>query len=213
MAFGLLLLIASATAAAEPASASATAAAAKPNILLLFPDQWRWDWTPANPAVAAGLPMPHLDSLRAAGTHFRKAFVPAPLCAPSRACLAAGREYDAAGVPDNFSNDYPVNQTTFYSLLRDAGYVVLTSGKDDLTKATGPGLNGSFHADALGFTQSARCDGKDDATGASPHDPFVFPPARSADKTARALTAQPEPPLARTQRAATACFARSTLKP
>jgi len=116
--------------------------------------------------------MPHLDALRAAGTHFSKAFVPSPLCAPSRACLAGGREYDAAGVPDNFSNNYPVNQTTFYTLLRESGYVVMTSGKDDLTKASGPGLNGTFHADALGFTQYRRCDGKDDAAGASPHDPY-----------------------------------------
>lgn len=72
--------------------------AARPNILLLFPDQWRWDWTPENSALSAGLPMPTLDALRFAGTHFRKAFVPSPLCAPSRACLASGREYDAAGV-------------------------------------------------------------------------------------------------------------------
>ena len=116
--------------------------------------------------------MPNFDALRARGTHFRKAFVPSPLCAPSRACLASGREYDAAGVPDNFSHDYPINQTTFYSLLREAGYTVMTSGKDDLTKATGPGLNGTFNADALGFSQYARCDGKDDASGATPHDPY-----------------------------------------
>ena len=116
--------------------------------------------------------MPTLTALRLAGTHFRKAFVPSPLCAPSRACLAGAREYDDAGVPDNFSNDYPLNHTTYYTLLREAGYTVMTSGKDDLTKATGPGLNGSFHADGLGFTKYARCDGKSDAAGSTPHDPY-----------------------------------------
>lgn len=77
--------------------------------------------------------MPHYSALRARGTRFRKAFVPSPLCAPSRACLASGREYDRAGVPDNFSNDFPINVTTFMTLLRDGGYDVMTSGKDDLT--------------------------------------------------------------------------------
>lgn len=85
---------------------------AQPNFLILFPDQWRYDWTPMNPALAPLLPMPNLAALRANGTHFTKAFVPSPLCAPSRACLAAGREYDFAGVPDNFSNDYVRRQCT-----------------------------------------------------------------------------------------------------
>jgi len=111
-------------------------------------------------------------SLRAQGTRFKHAYVPSPLCAPSRACLAGGREYDFAGVPDNFSNDYPLNQTTFFTLLRNAGYTVMTTGKDDLTKATGPGINGSFHAQGLGFSQWKRCDGKQDAAGSAPHDPY-----------------------------------------
>lgn len=70
------------------------------------------------------------------------------------------------------SHFQPINQTTFYTLLRDAGYAVMTSGKDDLTKATGMYLNGTYHADALGFTSYARCDGKQDAAGTSPHDPY-----------------------------------------
>ena len=91
--------------AACPASS-----APPPNILLLFPDQWRHDWLPSS---VPALRMPTLSSLAASGTRFSHATVPSPLCAPSRACLASGREYDAAGVPDNFSNDYPINQTTF----------------------------------------------------------------------------------------------------
>ena len=127
--------------------------------------------------------MPVLDSLAASGTTFRQAYVPSPLCAPSRAALASGREYDFCGVPDNFSNDYPLNQTTFYSLLQGAGYWVMSAGKDDLTKATGPGLNGSFHARELGFNDSARNMGKEDCVAsAQPRDPYgAYAAARSVD--------------------------------
>ncbi len=89
----------------------------RPNFLLLMPDQWRHDWTPENPGLAPLLAMPTYMGLVQNGTRFRLPFVPAPLCAPSRACLASGKEYDEAGVPDNFSNDYPLNQTTWMTLL------------------------------------------------------------------------------------------------
>jgi arylsulfatase len=146
-----------------------SALATSPNFLILFPDQWRYDW---NPEDLPQLAMPTYTSLRAQSTRFLKAFVPAPLCAPSRACLAGGREYDMAGVPDNFSNDYPIKQETFYSILSSNGYEVMTAGKDDLAKASGPGINGSYHARELGFTSWARACGKDDVLGSAPHDPY-----------------------------------------
>ena len=146
-------------------------AARPPNILLLFPDQWRWDW--ASDLYNVPLRMPTFDALVTNGSHFTQAYVPSPLCAPSRACLASGREYDHAGVLDNFSNDYPLNETTIYSLLKLAGYQTLTAGKDDLTKATGPGLNGTFNEKALGFSAGYRTCGKDDVlSGDTPHDPY-----------------------------------------
>ena len=85
--------------------------------------------------MGVGVRTPHLSALRARGTTFARAYVPAPVCAPSRSCLAGGREFDRAGVPSNFLNDYPVEQRTFYSVLRDGGYHTMTTGKDDLTKA------------------------------------------------------------------------------
>ena len=159
---------------------TAASSAAPPNLLLLFPDQWRHDWTPLNPALPA-LSMPTFAALLSQGTHFPYATVPSPLCAPSRACLVSGREYDEAGVPDNFTRDYPLNQTTFYTLLREAGYHVMTSGKDDLTKASGPGLDGSFHAAALGFSAWARAAGKQDAVNrGAPFEPYgVYCAARN----------------------------------
>jgi hypothetical protein len=158
-------------AAASSVAAASSAAAAPPNFLLLFPDQLRGDWAGSLEGMSA-LRMPTLEALAAGGTRFRQAFVPAPVCAPSRACLAAGREYDEAGVASNFANDYPINQTTFYTLLKQAGYHTMTTGKDDLTKATGPNINGTFHAAELGFVDFLRVKGKDDVKGASPSDPY-----------------------------------------
>jgi len=143
----------------------------RPNILFLQPDQWRADWTP--PALVS-LRMPHFAALQAAGARFTRAVSPAPLCAPSRACMASGREYDAAGVPDNFGRNYPAAaEPTFMALLRAAGYHTMVSGKDDLSKASGTGLDGLFHAAALGWSASRRVEGKQDAAGGSaPHDPY-----------------------------------------
>ena len=94
----------------------------------------------------------------AEGTRFVNAINPAPLCAPSRACLASGREYDYTYVPSN-NKDYSLNYTV-YSLLEEAGYLTMTAGKDDLTKKHGVGLDGSYHASKLGFMNYRRCDGK-----------------------------------------------------
>ena len=94
------------------------------------------------------------------------------------ACLASGREYDdqsaTAGVPSN-GHDYDVGTTTFYAVLRAAGYHVMTTGKDDLTKAsqlgskTGyPGCpacrpgDGRYHLDEPGFSDALRYSGKMD---------------------------------------------------
>jgi len=94
--------------------------------------------------------------------------------ATRRACLASGREYDRAGVATNFANDFPIaaEEPTFYKLLRDAGWWVMTAGKDDLTKATQPGANGTFHQEALGFSDAERLSGKMDVLTGGPHEPY-----------------------------------------
>eukprot|EP00971_Amphidinium_carterae_P313671 6234290-Amphidinium_carterae.1 len=109
----------------------------KPNLLLLFPDQWRYDWDGLTKPGGKELPlkMPTLKKVASDGVRFTQAYVPAPVCAPSRACLASGREYDRARVPDN-TYDYPAvdQQPTIYGLLRNAGYHTMVVGKDDLLK-------------------------------------------------------------------------------
>eukprot|EP00052_Salpingoeca_macrocollata_P023954 m.212495 g.212495 ORF g.212495 m.212495 type:complete len:523 (+) comp22152_c0_seq3:622-2190(+) len=168
----------------------AVANAAKPNILLLFPDQWRYDWDGmhSDPTGAIPLQLPTVLGLAQRGTRFTQAYVAAPLCAPSRACLASGREYDFNGVPDNFSNDYPINITTFYSVLQRNGYWTMTTGKDDLTKASQLGFrhdfpgcpkcnisNGLFHQAEMGFSDGIRYSGKEDVVDTQePHEGYGF---------------------------------------
>ena len=138
--------------------------AAKPNILLLFPDQWRWDWTTHAPTGAPppALHTPNFDALAAAGVRFDYAYVPAPLCGPSRSALALGREHDMTGVEANqdVEREMP-GKTTVYRALRDAaGYHVMMSGKDDLAV---PYLaDGSHNAQELGYSAwKGRSPGKE----------------------------------------------------
>jgi len=147
----------------------------RPNILLFFPDQFRYDWVTGN---SNNIPVhtPNLSRLASEGAWFRRAIVPSPLCAPSRACLAAGKEYDRCGVPSN-SVDYPLTQTTLYSLLQDNGYYVAGCGKIDLHKATEEwGLDGKRLLKQWGFSDGIDNAGKMDAvrSGAhAPHDPYM----------------------------------------
>ena len=91
----------------------------KPNILFFFPDELRYDFGGLhnNPYYTdrKSLPIytPNFDKVAASGTRFTRAFVGAPVCAPSRACLASGRQYDQNTVPMNFHNDFDPNVTTF----------------------------------------------------------------------------------------------------
>lgn len=99
----------------------------RPNILFLFSDQQRADWTEMNPRIPVRTP--HLRALANRGVRFTNAICPSPLCAPSRACLAAGLSYDRIGVQDN-GMLFPAGQATYHRRLRDeAGYHVMGAGK------------------------------------------------------------------------------------
>lgn len=148
----------------------------QPNILLVFPDELRYDWggLTNNPYYKSydNLPinMPNFDQLAKSGVRFTRAVVATPVCAPSRACLAAGREYDAAGQGSNgqssaHDEDFDIEKIpSFYQVLQQNGYWTMITGRDDLTKHTGPGLNGSYHTTMLGFNDSVRCAGSVDVT-------------------------------------------------
>ena len=149
---------------------------ARPNILFFFPDQHRFDWLGTNPEIP--VPTPNLDALGTRGIRFSNAVCPSPVCAPSRACLAAGKEYDRCRVPGN-RVEYPLNQTTVYTLLRDSGYHVMGCGKFDLHKPTKTwGLDGKYRIKELGFSDGIDNSGKGDGMGAyfreprGPKDPY-----------------------------------------
>jgi arylsulfatase A-like enzyme len=140
----------------------------KPNILFFLPDQHRADWLGCNP----GLPLktPNLDKLMKQGVAFSRAYTPSPLCAPARACLASGRNYEDCQVPSNCEN-YPLDIPTYYQRLRDAGYHVCGVGKFDLHKDLAKTkeeldwyLDGSRSIKEWGFTEGIDNEGKMDGT-------------------------------------------------
>jgi len=139
----------------------------QPNFLLLFPDGWRYDWDGLNASVP--IKMPFMRSMAARGVRFTQAYVPSPVCSPSRAALATGREYDNVQMEDVLSNDLSSDIPTIFQLLRTAGYDVMTVGKDDLTKPTFLGYtvgyegcpnckrgDGRYRQEELGFDEGSR---------------------------------------------------------
>eukprot|EP00927_Polykrikos_kofoidii_P022699 TRINITY_DN21118_c0_g1_i1.p1 TRINITY_DN21118_c0_g1~~TRINITY_DN21118_c0_g1_i1.p1 ORF type:complete len:715 (+),score=110.58 TRINITY_DN21118_c0_g1_i1:136-2145(+) len=163
-----------------------------PNLLLLFPDQWRYDWDGLHPTLNNGdlpLNMPVAKTFAAKGVRFTQVYVPAPVCAPSRSCLASGRHYDRTQVPSNRHDYPPVSEVpTFYGLLRQRGYHTMTVGKDDLTKASQLGSktgylgcakcrdgDGLYRQAELGFVDGLRFSGKRDVVQTSqPHEMYGF---------------------------------------
>jgi arylsulfatase A-like enzyme len=138
----------------------ATAATRRPNFLFFYPDQHRHDWLAANPEIP--VPTPNLARLAASGVNFTRAFTPSPVCAPARACLATGREYDRCRVASN-RYDLPLDSPTYYRSLRDSGYQVLGCGKLDLHKASkGWGLDGKRSIREWGFSDAIDNCGKGD---------------------------------------------------
>jgi arylsulfatase len=156
-----------------------------PNILLLLPDQWRFDWMSSNPDLP--IRTPNLDRIAQRGTRFTNVIVGCPLCAPSRACLASGTEYGKSGVRSNLY-DYPVDdlysdpiRPTFYSMLRDGGYQVLGCGKLDLAKVSNWwGNDGMWRLPSLGFSKGINSPCKGDQprsirfSNGKPGDPYLI---------------------------------------
>lgn len=145
-----------------------------PNILFLLSDQHRHDWVGASQGL--GVRTPALDAIAKAGMRFRRCMVSSPLCAPSRACLASGREYPRCGVRSN-GQDYPLDQPTFYQVLRANGYHVVGVGKLDLHKATLDwGIDGRRFLPEWGFSDGIDNAGKADAILSGerePRDPYM----------------------------------------
>ena len=133
----------------------------RPNVLFFYPDQLRFDWIETR--GAAPVRTPNLKRLADEGVEFTRAVTPSPVCAPARACLAAGKEYDRCRVAGNHEN-YPLDQTTFYTLLRDSCYHVMGCGKFDLHKPDHDwGVDGKRLLAEWGFSDGVDNEGKMDA--------------------------------------------------
>ncbi|WP_349428111.1 sulfatase-like hydrolase/transferase [Microbacterium sp. LWS13-1.2] len=146
-----------------------------PNVLLVIADQHRFDWLEG----LGELPVrtPNIRRLQEHGVTFRRATTPSPLCAPARACLATGLDYDSTPVPNNF-HDLPLDAGTYYRQLRDeAGYFVAGVGKFDLHKATFDwNLDGSRLLGEWGMSDGIDNEGKFDSLWSGreqPHGPYM----------------------------------------
>ena len=98
-----------------------------PNILFIFPDQWRYDGLSALGHPTAETPF--LDDLMAGGTRFDCAYSNSPTCIPARACLMTGQTPAGTG-RHGYQDGQPwPYRDVFPRLLRDAGYQTLLAGK------------------------------------------------------------------------------------
>ena len=82
---------------------------------------------------------------------------------------------DLIGMHGNFKN-LDTKIPNIYRMLRDdGGYNTMTTGKDDLSKVSGVGINGEFNAEALGFSQWHRMNDKyyESVSYPSPNDPYT----------------------------------------
>jgi arylsulfatase len=157
----------------------------RPNILFVQTDQQRGDWHGGNPEIPVRTP--NLDALRERGVLFTNAICPSPLCAPSRACLASGREYERCGVPSN-TVCWPSGTMNYQRILRDqAGYHVMACGKfhaGDNQSGKPPefnwGVDGRRLMDDWGLSDCVMNAGKNQATllvrnsaKRTPQDPYM----------------------------------------
>ncbi len=108
----------------------------RPNVLIVFPDQWR------RQAVGcygdSVIRTPHIDRLAGEGVRFTRCYTPSPLCGPARASLLTGRYPFQLGIEQN-SVRLPFSCTTFAERLRDAGYSTGYVGKWHLDGPAQPG--------------------------------------------------------------------------
>lgn len=132
-------------------------ALSRPNFLFIMADQFR---TRSMTGLGDGIETPNIDRIRQKSVWFSQAACTSPLCTPSRASLATGKMPSHCGVMEHDA-DLPLDEVTYYQLLRRAGYRVGVAGKTDLHKKVRflgrKPLPVIYH---LGFTESRETEGK-----------------------------------------------------
>lgn len=119
-------------------------ALAKPNILLIYSDDHGWADLGIQ-GVDKDIRTPHLDELARDGVLFKRGYVTAPQCVPSRAGVITGRYQQRFGVEDNNHGPLPLEEVTIAERLQPAGYLSGWVGKSHLdisAKGGGEGAGG-----------------------------------------------------------------------
>lgn len=100
----------------------------RPNIVIIMTDQQRWDTlgVTGNDRIRT----PHLDRLASEGALFEQAFVPVPLCVPSRASLFTGQYPSRHGVAPGTDRSSLVDTSNLAASLHGAGYRTILAGKN-----------------------------------------------------------------------------------
>lgn len=99
----------------------------RPNILFITSDQQRGD---CYGFAGRNVKTPHLDRLRAQGTHFDKCITPSAVCQPARASILTGKLPKTHGVKDNGIDLRPeMGAESFAAQLGHAGYDTVLIGK------------------------------------------------------------------------------------
>lgn len=132
-------------------TARAAGSASKPNLLLIFPDQWRsqaFSWQ-GDPNVRT----PNLDRLAAASCVFSRTYANHPVCSPTRSTLQTGQYTHQTGfIRNNFYLEQDPQNLGYR--LKEAGYRT--------------GYIGKWHIDGHerpGFVPPERRQGWDDFHG------------------------------------------------
>lgn len=143
---------------------NATPTVKGPNFVFIYTDDHRYDAmsvVQAEQGEKARVPWietPNMDRLAREGIRFRNAFVINSLCAPSRATILTGTYGYKNGIVNNHT-EFPVDNVTYPSLLRKAGYTTGYVGKWHMGKQSGqrPGFDFSASFVGQGNYQAEKC--------------------------------------------------------
>jgi N-acetylglucosamine-6-sulfatase len=142
--------------------APAPASPSRPNFLFVYMDDQRFDafgvvqQEQGEKGRWPWIQTPNIDRLAREGARFRNAFVVNSLCSPSRASLLTGTYGYLNGVVNNHSS-FPVDNITYATQLRAAGYTTGFIGKWHMGKQSGQRPGFDYSASFVGQGQYMDC--------------------------------------------------------